>query len=191
MRWNVLLVAALLLLGGAGARADEDLLAPVNARLEALNQRLSKTTDPSEKTKLLLAVGRPDDAIQAAASLPESALVLRAKALIGGARFTEAAPLLDQILATRLSGAEARSLAFRWWVMIDDLGRMKGEAEKRSDPVDARARGEVAALTLDYGKAQELYQQALKLSRTAQDSAGAYSGLGVAAYRKQDFETSL
>jgi len=191
MRWKVLLGAALLLVTGGVARADEDLLAPVNARLALLNQQLATTTDPEEKTRLLLLVGRPDDAIQVAGTLPDRALALRAKSLLSGARFADAATLLDRIITTRLSEADARGLAYRWWVVVDDLGRMQAEATKRSEPVDLRARGEVAALTLDFGKAQEYYQQALKISRTAEDSAGAYSGLGVAAYRKQDFETSL
>jgi tetratricopeptide (TPR) repeat protein len=176
---------------GVAARADEDLLAPVKTRLDACTQALSKTSDPAQKTRLLLVVGRPDEAAQTAASLPDSASVLRAKALIAAARFAEAAPLLDQLIATGLQTTQARALAYRWWVMVDDLGRMKSEAEKRAEPVDVRARGEVASLTLDFSKAQELYQQSLKISRTAEDSAGAYSGLGVAAYRKQDFETSL
>lgn len=191
MRWKALCGAALLLLMGVEAQADEDLLGPVKARLDLRTRALPQISDPADRTKLLLTIGRPDDAVQTAPSLPDSLLALRARALIAAARFAEAAPLLDQLIATRLKTAEARALAYRWWVMVDDLGRMKSEAGKRSEPVDIRARGEVASLTLDYSKAQEFFQQALKMSRTTDDSAGAYSGLGVAAYRKQDFEASL
>ena len=191
MRWKALFLAALLLGVGAGARADEDLLAPVQTRLDSLGKALTKATDPAEKTRLLLAVGRPDEALKGLASLPDSALVLKAKVLIANAKFAEAASEVDQVMASQLQAPEARTLAYRWWVMVDDLGRMKFEAEKRKAPVDVRGRGEVALLTLDFEKAEELYQQALKISRTTEDSAGAYAGLGVATYRKQDFEASL
>ena len=191
MTWKVLLGTVLLLIRGVDARAGEDLLAPVKAVVDLRTQALAKTSDPAEKTRLLIAIGRPDEALQAAASLPESSLVLRARASIAAARYAEAAPLIDRILTSKLESEESRGVAYRWWVMVDDLGRMQAQAEKQSQPVDLRARGEVALLTLDFGKAQAFYQQALKMSRTAMDSAGAYSGLGVAAYRKQDFETSL
>jgi tetratricopeptide (TPR) repeat protein len=195
MRWKALLGATLiagpLLLGPVPAGADANLLGPVTARLATLQAELLAARDPAQKVHLMLLVGKHDEALQLERTLPESAQVLGAQVLIANGKFQEAAPLLQRIIDSHPRAPEARALVYRWWVLVDDLGRMKEEAERGHDAVDYRARGEEAALTLDLAQSQKAYTQALALSRTAADSAGALGGLGVVAYRRQDFEASL
>ena len=159
-------------LGASETRAEQDLLSPVRARLEALEADLSRAGPPTEKARLMLLTGRHEDALRVMPELPESARVLRGQILIANARFQDVRPLMNDVIQKDMKDPEARPLVYRWWVMVDDLGGMQSAAEQWSEPVDLRARGEVAALTLNFGKAHDFYQQALTRSRTAADSAG-------------------
>ncbi|HET9234568.1 MAG TPA: tetratricopeptide repeat protein [Candidatus Eisenbacteria bacterium] len=192
MKWKMVLGAALAVgLGASETQAQQDLLSPTRARMEALKGDLSRAGSPPEKARLLLLTGRHEDALRVLPELPESARVLRGQVLIANAKFQDARALMNDVVQKDMKNPEARSLVYRWWVMVDDLGGMQSAAERWSEPVDLRARGEVAALTLNFGKAHDLYRQALARSRTAADSADAREGLGVVAYRRQYFEASL
>ena len=178
----------------SAAPTPEELLAHVEGRLTALRDSSSRAEDVLERATLLLTIGEPERARDLVPALLERGVpgrALAARIHLGLAEFSEAAPLVDQLVQADLDERDARAVAYRWWVLVDDLPRVEAESAKRSEPVDLSARAELAALTLDFPRAESLYVNALSASRSPADSARAYQGLGVVANLQRDFETSL
>jgi tetratricopeptide (TPR) repeat protein len=200
-------VVIALVLSSPSAGANE-LLGGVKAKLAGREQEL-KLIQGGEglpagnpfitKGRLYLETGRHDFAHAMVAELKDKGLegrLLAAKILLANNDFENAGPLIQELIESASHVDKVRALAYRWWVVVDDLKLVDGTQKQRvaegdASQADLLASANLSTMLLDFDGAAEQYEHALSLAATTADSGEAFHGLGVAFYRKRDFDASF
>jgi tetratricopeptide (TPR) repeat protein len=151
------------------------------------------------KGRLYLETGRHDFAHAMVAELKDKGLegrLLAAKILLANNDFENAGPLIQELIESASHVDKVRALAYRWWVVVDDLKLVDGTQKQRvaegdASQADLLASANLSTMLLDFDGAAEQYEHALSLAATTADSGEAFHGLGVAFYRKRDFDASF
>jgi len=199
------LVLASLLLGFTGAPVHADLLDPVRERVAdrtaALDELAAtgKTGAAVERAELLLTTGQPDEAYGLMDSLLAAGVrgrILAVRACLAVQDFARVPELLEALQASDPDNDEVRALAYRWWTLIDDLGRVEAAevgrlASGTATPADRLAAASLAGRLLRFDEARAKYEEALPFCAGGEDSARAWHGLGTVLYRQRDFDGSL
>lgn len=195
-----------LILGFASLSASaDDLLEPVRAQVADRTAALDVMdaapgeASPVDRADLLLTTGQPDQAYALLGSLLDSGVkgrILAVKACLAVQDFQQAPEILDALRKSNPDNDEVRSLAYRWWTLIDDLGRVDTTSTQRitsgtATLADRLAAAALAAQLLHFDEAKAKYQDVLGLCTAGRDSARALHGLGTVLYRQRDFDASL
>ena len=174
--------------------AEDELLAPTRLKVGLARDALkSRLVAPH-----LLTTGRHDDAYRMVSGLKSGSLedkVLAARILIAVNELEEARPFIEELIAEHLGDISARRVAYRWWVIVDDLARVAQEQGKRGGErpavPDLLATANLRTMLLDFDGAVTAYEKALDKANDEADRSDALHGLGVAFYRKRDFDKSF
>ena len=118
------IIASMAVLASPGF-AEDDPLAPTREKLR--EAAIALESDGEARPLLLLTSGRHDEARQMVPVLKEGALedqVLAARVLLAVNELEEARSFIEVLIDEHLDDTSVRRLAYRWWVIVDDLARV-------------------------------------------------------------------